>query len=270
MKSGQARTMRQRTRAVLLQAALCGVTLLLAGCATARRNRVDQALMAAPPQSTIDQYHVNCPDVLQVTIDGEPGWQGRLPIAGDGRVDLRPMGKPRVDGLTTERAAATIAEEIGVAGNRVHVQVADYRSQRIYVFGQVNGLQRAVEYRGDETVLDLLRRVGGITPGAAPTDVYVIRSNIADGGRPEVHTINLRDIVMKKDMKTNLHLEPSDQICIGETRKSVFGKCVPPFIRPLYDKIAGLYRPGQYAFWRKSEAGAGRNCSARSAPFGRG
>ena len=45
-------------------------------------------------------------------------------------------------------------------------------------------------------MLDLLQRVGGIAPGAAPQDVYVVRSHLGEG-RPEVFHVDLDAIVLR-------------------------------------------------------------------------
>jgi protein involved in polysaccharide export with SLBB domain len=109
--------------------------------------------------------------------------------------------------------------------------------------GQVVGLHRAVPYQGPETVLELLQRVGGVTPGAAPDDVYVVRSRLAEGRPPEVFRVNLRAVVLYHDARTNVRLEPFDQVFVGETRESCLKKCVPPVLRPVYDLVCGIRRP---------------------------
>ena len=80
-------------------------------------------------------------------------------------------------------------------------------------------------------------------------DGGAIDGRVADGGRPEVFAVNLPDIVLHKDDKTNLLLQPGDQIYIGETRRSCLNKCIPPILRPLYETVWTLYRAGQNAVW---------------------
>jgi hypothetical protein len=138
-----------------------------------------------------------------------------------------------------------LAESAGVPALQIGVNIAEYKSQQIYLFGQVAGLQRAVPYEGPETVLELLQRTGGITPGAATNDIYVIRAHVADGKPPEVFHIDLRSIVVKQDPSTNLRLEPFDEVYIGETRQSSIERCVPPCLRPVYEAVWGLRRQGR-------------------------
>jgi protein involved in polysaccharide export with SLBB domain len=121
--------------------------------------------------------------------------------------------------------------------------VAEYRSQHIYLVGQVVGLQRTVPYQGPERVLDLLQRVGGVTAGAAPDEVYVVRSRIAEGKQPEVYRVRMREILTKQDQSTNILLQPQDQIYVGETNRSALSRYLPPWLKPMFDSIWGMSRP---------------------------
>ncbi len=216
------------------------------GCVTDRA-QIERAVIAQPtPSLHIHQldssYRVRCPDVLQVAFDDVPQYNGKRPIEADGRLDLGNSGRPRVDGETIPEVVREVAAVVGVSPQRVHVDVAEYNSQSIYLFGQVAGSERAVPYRGPETIVDLLHRVGGIGVGAAPRDIKVIRPHVADGKTPEIFTVDLAAILLRNDPSTNLQLEPFDQIHIGQSRRSFFGDCMPPWFRPIYERVCGLGR----------------------------
>jgi protein involved in polysaccharide export with SLBB domain len=184
-----------------------------------------------------DHYVVGCPDALELVLTDHPELNGRYTVGADGRINLGALHRPRVDGHTVPEIARLLAAVTGTPPERVQVRVADYQSQEIYLFGQVSGLQRAVAYRGQETILDLLQRIGGITPGAAPGEVYVIRARVADGQRPEVFHVDLHAIVLNHDHHTNVRLQPFDQIHVGETRQARVERCIPPWLRPLYQAL---------------------------------
>ncbi len=228
--------------------ALLLVLAALSGCC-ASRAQVKKNLMtdqAAVPgnQGVAEKYLVHWPDVLEISIRGqfEPG---RIcPMSLDGRIDLGSLGQPRVEGQTPPEIGRELAEKLGLRRDQVQVQVREYKSQQVFLFGQVVGRQRAVSYQGQETVLDLLQRVGGITQGASPEHVYVVRAHIGDSQRPEVFHVDLEAIVMHQDRKTNIRLEPYDQIYVGETRQSCLEKCLPPCVRPLFRACCGTPPPG--------------------------
>jgi protein involved in polysaccharide export with SLBB domain len=179
-----------------------------------------------------------------VTITGPGGHTVPGEIGPDGWLDLPEAGRVRVAGQTPSEVGRTIARALRVPANRIHVRVLDYRSQQIFIYGELAGVQRAVAYRGPETLLEVLQRAGGITPGAAPGNIQVLRSHIAEGRAPEVFPIDLEAIVLQNDQQTNIRIEPFDQIYIGESRRGVLQKCCPPWMRPAYEKLVGLSRNG--------------------------
>jgi len=247
MKPGKARSSWKKPgalhglRAVLPCASLA--SLLLAGCCNT--TKVEQNLMAYrgpyPAGAGIsDSYIVTCPDTLDITFADHRTWSGLHPVGIDGRLDLEPLGRPRVEGQTGPEIAQKLADLANVPVSQVSVRVVEYRAQCIYLVGEVMGSQRAVPFKGQETVLELLQRTGGITPEAAPEDVYVVRPHVDDGKRPEVFHVDLRAIVLDHNNKTNLRLQPYDQVHVGATRRGALQKCVPPWLRPLYQRACDL------------------------------
>jgi protein involved in polysaccharide export with SLBB domain len=220
-----------------------GLLLAVAGCGHAAG--LDRALLAdrnpAAHQGDLAlHYVVHFPDVLSFQVDGRRDWSGDRPMAPDGRVWFDASKSARVEGLTVPEISLAAARRLGVSPESVRVRVAGYNSQQIYLFGEVSGLQQAVAYQGPETVLELLQRVGGVTPGAAPRDVQVVRSHVADDKRPEVFQVDLAAIVLRHDQKTNIALQPFDKIYIGQTRQSKVSKCLPPWMRALYESISDM------------------------------
>jgi protein involved in polysaccharide export with SLBB domain len=227
---------------------LLGPLLALAAGCTAGRPALEQALLADRKPATVAgeavrHYRVHCPDVLEVEVRGDPASSGRRTVGPDGRIEVGGV-RLRVDDQTAAEAVAAVAAQIGVPPESVSVRVAEFNSQQLYLFGEVTGLQRALPYRGPETVLDLLQRAGGITPGASPHDVQVVRAHIAEGKTPEIFHVDLEAIVLKKDRRGNVTLEPFDRVYVGQSQRSRLGPCVPPWLRPLYDCLCGMRRHG--------------------------
>jgi protein involved in polysaccharide export with SLBB domain len=95
----------------------------------------------------------------------------------------------------------------------------------------VAGHERAVPYQGPETVIEFLRRVGGMTRDAEPREVHVVRANVAAGRRPEVFDVDLRAILTRGDERTDVPLQPYDQVYVGETARSNWAKYLPPWMQ---------------------------------------
>jgi protein involved in polysaccharide export with SLBB domain len=224
---------------------LVGLCLVLAGGCATSQGRLEKALLADrnPAAHTHDLdacYRLRCPDLLEVQVDGRPRQSGPRPVRADGQVLLDQGTGVQVAGQTIPDIAAAIAHRLGVPEQSVHVHVAEHRSQSLYLFSDSHGGQKVLGYRGPETILDLLQRLGGTSPGAALRDVEVVRAHVADGKPPEVFHIDLRAVLLAHDLQTNIRLEPNDRIYIAETRRSRLACCVPPLLLPLYRQLCGL------------------------------
>ena len=240
---------------------LCGVLAaalgLSAGCA-GDGTRVEKALMAdrGPDAQGLDldeRYVVHCPDLLELDAPGRPGCGGAHPVGADGRIPMPDGGGLRADGLTTAEIARAAAARLGLPADQVHVRVVEYNSQQIYLFGAIAGRERGVPYQGPETVLDLLQRVGGVGPGAAVRDVQVVRSHVADGSSPELFHVDLDAILLRNDQRTNVRLEPFDEVYVGELRRSSLKGAVPPWLRPLYERACGIHPSGDRETGRQGD-----------------
>ncbi|HEY1861990.1 MAG TPA: hypothetical protein VGG61_16630 [Gemmataceae bacterium] len=227
-----------------LAAIAIALALTVCGCATNRRN-LDQAMQTprvaqSLPTAVSEPYTLGYPDVLGVTIRGQADPPSPCVIGVDGRINLGQRGRAYVEGQTLDQAVRTVADQAAVPPNRVEMHVEEYKSRQIYLLGQVASLRRSVPYQGPETVADFLRRVGGIAPGAQPREVHVIRSHIQDGRSPEVFHVDLQAIFLKHDERTNVFLQPFDQVYVGETRRSRLTKCLPKWLQPVYERLLGL------------------------------
>ena len=219
---------------------------LMVGCATGPKC-LDKALLvnrdpAAHGVNLTQQYLVHCPDVVEVAINGHPEWSGVRLINADGRIALTEHVYLRLDGLTTSEAAKTLERlAVGPPGD-VGVRVAEFKSQQLYLFSDIPGLQRVVPYQGPESIVDLLQRVGGISARCAPGEIKVVRAHVADGGPPEIFQVDLSAILLKQDQRTNVLLQSFDQIYIGQSRQSAILSICPPWLKPFYKKICGITR----------------------------
>ncbi len=130
--------------------------MLGAGCAAKRAN-VEKHLMESrtpiPHVVPAEAYRLGCQDVVDVEFVHRPEWNARVKVGVTGRVML-PVGvQPRIEHATTSEAAQIIATESNCSAEKVRVRVAEYKSQQVYLFGQIEGAQRSVAFRGPETVL---------------------------------------------------------------------------------------------------------------------
>jgi polysaccharide biosynthesis/export protein len=195
---------------------------------------------AANAPSPDAAYRVGCPDVLELTFAEHPEWDALATVDVDGRLPLAEPGSPRVEGLTVEQVRDELARLAGLQREQVQVRLAAPRSSRLYVHGPVRGRTRVVPYQGPEPVIDFLKRIGGLPPGSRLNQVYVVRPNVSAGGPPEVFRVNVPAVLLDNDLTTNITLQPSDQVYVGETKGSSLSRALPHWLGPAYRRFVGL------------------------------
>ena len=168
--------------------------------------------------------------MLQITAVPEADLTGQITVGPDGTIPLGSDGRLRVEGLTVDQLAGQLAAALDVSPNLIQVRVTEYASRPIFLCGPLTGHERSVPYQGPETVVEFLRRVGGLSRDAEPRDVHVVRANVAAGRRPEVFPVDLKAILTRGDDATNVRLEAYDQVYVGETARSNWAKCLPPWM----------------------------------------
>jgi len=164
---------------------------------------------AAPP---ID-YLVGSQDVLNVRIYGEEKLSGRIRIDNDGSFPFEYLGRVKAEGMTTAEIEAFLGKALGdgyLRNPQVSVEVVEYRSQSVFVTGEVRSPNK-YSLPGNSTLMDLLTLAGSITPnagnwvqitharkggdtlGPAASAEYDVRVNLRDIQTGKARNIKMRD-----------------------------------------------------------------------------
>jgi polysaccharide export outer membrane protein len=127
---------------------------------------------AAPPD-----YVVGPQDVLQVTVFNEPGMSGVLTVDNEGSINLPLIGRVSVDGLTLRETQDVVTQKLGdgyLVNPQVSVEIDEYRSQNVYVLGEV-GRPGIYQLSGNLSLIAVLLEAGGVTAQAG-NEVQINRS----------------------------------------------------------------------------------------------
>ena len=224
--------------------------LCVAGCATTDRNQLETALAAnrhPPGHSPADEgYVIACPDHVELRVSSRDDIRFVGPVEPDGRIDIDGVGRLRVEGQTPTGVRRQISTIVDVSYDAVSVRVTHHQSRYIFLTGSVMGSQQAVPYEGPESVVEFLQRAGGLKPGAALNQIHVVRSRVTDGGPPEVYDIDVEAVLLRGDRRSNLVLQPFDQVYVGQTKRSAIVPMLPPWLRPAF-KAACVFCPNPNA-----------------------
>jgi polysaccharide export outer membrane protein len=123
-----------------------------------------------------DEYEIGAGDVLHVAVLGQSEMTGDFAVDPEGLLTFPVLGKVKASQLSTrelERKLTTLLADGYLKRPQVTVTVQEYRSQKVFVTGEV---QRPGPYalKADRSLLALLGDVGQLTPSAGH-EVLVVR-----------------------------------------------------------------------------------------------
>jgi polysaccharide export outer membrane protein len=174
-------------------------------------------------------YEIGAGDTLRITVKGQPEMTGEFAVDSTGMLMFPVLGGIKASGLTTkalERKLVTLLADGYLKKPEVTVAVKEFRSQRIYVTGEVVK-PGPYPLKGDRTLLTLLEDVGSLHQDVGH-EVIVIRPPEADsadvpeltqptGTLPnevpgsQVFRLNLKELLSGNPAK-NMELMPGDTV----------------------------------------------------------
>jgi polysaccharide biosynthesis/export protein len=129
-----------------------------------------------PPAHAQESYEIGPGDVLQVTVLGQPTFSGEFTVGPDGIMPYPFLGKVKASAMSPvelERKLTTLLSEGYLRRPQVAVTVKQFKSQKVYVMGEVKS-PGPYGLRPERTLLSLLHDVGEL-PQSAGHEVLVVR-----------------------------------------------------------------------------------------------
>jgi polysaccharide biosynthesis/export protein len=204
---------RQRERAWAALAVLASA-LIVGACA----ERPSNAPISATADIAAREYLIGPGDTLQVFVWENPDLSTTVPVRPDGRISL-----PLLQDLeASQKSAAQLAADIKTGLSAyirdpiVTVIVTDFigpYSQQIRVVGEA-AEPKAIPYRTDMSVLDVMIAVGGLTQFAAGNRAVLVRK--AEGKDQEV-PVKLDDLLKDGDLTANVPVMPGDVLVVPQS-----------------------------------------------------
>ena len=188
--------------------------------------------------------------VVSVSLAVSSGAQqivGEHLVGPDGRVNLGTYGFVYVAGLTIDDARAAIEDRLSnfLEDPKVVVDVFAYNSKKYYVVTQGGGLgDNVAEFpvTGNETVLDAIARLGGISQ-VSSTNIWIARPAPNGVGCEQILPVNWEEVSRGASTATNYQLMPGDRLFIAEDPWVRFDSVVTKVTRP-FERLFGFVSLG--------------------------
>jgi polysaccharide biosynthesis/export protein len=196
-------------------ALLFALTLIGTASCSTKQLRVQETRLAEgtpDPGKPPEEFNlIGAGDVLNITIWKEPSLSGSVKVRPDGFVTLSLVNEIQVVGMTTAQLRNMLQDRYKefLVDPSVTVRLEAIASSEVFLLGQINR-PGAFPLNGNETLLQILARAGGLTVFADRSNIRVVRRN-----RDKItEYIVDYDAIIKGDIKQDILLRPGDRIIV--------------------------------------------------------
>ena len=163
-------------------------------------------------------YRIGPGDVVNIFVWRNPELTTTVPVRPDGRISVPLLEDLVAAGKTPSELGREMERELGVfiQNPLVTVIVTNFVGmfeQQVRVVGQAQQ-PRAIPYRADMTMLDVMIAVGGLTPFADGNRATLVRT--VDGQQQQFR-VRLDDLLRGGEIAANAAILPGDVVIIPET-----------------------------------------------------
>ena len=186
-------------------------------------------------------YVIGPQDVLTIGVFEQADLGGKYAVELDGSFTFPLIGRVQAGGMTIRDFETQLKTRLadGFFKNpQVSVAIEQYRSQRVFVTGEVRN-PGSYSLTGDMTLIEALAKAGSTTPNASD-EVTVVRGGkgtdqaaLPDEGR-EARRINLKDLQSGAASVENIALRDGDTIFVAKAELTyVLGQVKNPGSYPI-------------------------------------
>jgi polysaccharide export outer membrane protein len=183
-------------------------------------------------------------------------------VTPDGRIRLGLYGSVNVVKMTVPQARAAIEAHLSqyLENPQVSVDILGYNSKVFYIILDGGGFGETLlrlPITGNETVLDALSNVGGLTPLSSRHRMWVARPSPAGSECDEILPIDWVGITQRGRTETNYQLLPGDRVYVHTNPLLAFSTALQRVTLPLQEifGVATLGVGGISAFQGLHNAG---------------
>jgi polysaccharide export outer membrane protein len=189
--------------------------------------------------SAQSDYTIGVQDVITISVYDQADLTGKFTVDADGSLTFPLVGRVKAAGLTLRGLEDELKKRLAdgfIRNPQVTAAVETYRSQRIFVMGEVRA-PGPYQLKGEMSIIEAIAQAGSTTPQAAD-EALIVRPRggqtqttgpvLPSDSDSEVIHINLREIQEGATSK-NVQLRDGDTLLVQKARSVyVFGQVKAP------------------------------------------
>ena len=200
-------------RSFVLAVGVMVQALLLSACSS-----LDQAPTTVPTPAESPMYQIGAGDSLTIFVWRNSELTTSVAVRPDGRISVPLINDLYVEGKTPSEVSQEIATKLAeyIQDPLVTVIVGGFVGtfpQQVRIVGEATA-PKAVPYRANMTVLDLVILAGGLTKFADGNNATLVR---IEDGSPKEFRVHLADLLQNGDISANFPLLPGDILIVPQT-----------------------------------------------------
>jgi len=146
--------------------------------------------------STSGSYRIGAQDQLLITVADEPELTGKFRVDNDGSFIFPYLGRVAAAGKTLAELQTTLTRDLAngyLKNPQVRVEVDQYKSQSVFVSGEVRSPGKITMAGSTMTLLEALGQAGSPTPTAS-TEIVITRRGAGPNAPAEEIRVNRREV----------------------------------------------------------------------------
>jgi polysaccharide export outer membrane protein len=185
---------------------------------TPQRETVAQKAESGNPE--IGEYAIGAGDILSISVWGHEDLTKEVVVSEKGRFSFPLIGEVAATGLTSTQLEAKLVRLLSngyVINPNVTVRIQGYKSQRVYVLGEVRS-PGTYSLDKETSLIEIISRAGGVGNDAGWI-IEVVRPSRKGLGKPVTPDEANREEIIRVDVEGLLGGRPADNIRIegGDT-----------------------------------------------------
>lgn len=193
-----------------------GVVIQVAVLAACTQRETAPAMVETPEVPPM--YQIGAGDSMTIFVWRNAELTTSVTVRPDGRISVPLIDDLYAEGKTPSELAREIETKLGdyVQDPLVTVTIGEFVGtfpQQVRIVGEATE-PRAIPYRANMTVLDVVIMAGGLTEFADGNNTTLVR---VEDGAPKEYRVHLDDLLDDGDISANLPMLPGDILIVPET-----------------------------------------------------